>query len=123
MLKVSRSSLSVITSAIAAVVLVFASCPARSVPGAAQGITDAFDVALAWSKEHGRPINVGEFGACAKGDLESRVRWTKFMADSAVERSFSYDHWEFCAPEFGACDQKAGVWLQPLLDAVVPPKK
>jgi endoglucanase len=88
-----------------------------------KAITDPFDLAAAWSKAHHRPINVGEFGAYAKGDLESRVRWTKFIADSAVERGFSYHYWEFCAPEFGVYDQKAKVWLQPLLDAVMPPKK
>jgi len=92
-------------------------------PAEQKAITDAFDTAAAWAKAHHRPINVGEFGAYSKGDLDSRVRWTRCIADSAVARGFSFDYWEFCAPEFGVYDQKAKVWLQPLLEALIPPKK
>ncbi len=92
-------------------------------PTEQKAITDAFDAAAAWATAHHRPINVGEFGAYAKGDLESRVRWTKFIADSAVAHGFSFDYWEFCAPEFGIYDQKARAWLAPLRDALLPAKK
>jgi endoglucanase len=92
-------------------------------PAEQKAIIDAFDTAAAWAREHHRPLNVGEFGAYAKGDLESRVRWTKFIADSAIARGFSFDYWEFCAAEFGIYDQKAKVWLAPLRDALIPPKQ
>jgi len=92
-------------------------------PAEVKAITDAFDTAAAWAKAHRRPLNVGEFGAYSKGDLASRARWTKCIADSAVGRGFSFDYWEFCAQEFGVYDQKAKVWVQPLLDALIPPKR
>lgn len=85
-------------------------------------VTEAFDIAAAWGKAHHRPINLGEFGSYSKADMESRARWTKCVADTAVERGMSFDYWEFCAAEFGLYDQATHSFRQPLLDAVIPPK-
>jgi endoglucanase len=38
--------------------------------------------------------------------MDSRARWTKFLADAAIERGFSFHYWEFCANEFGLYAQK-----------------
>jgi len=86
-------------------------------------MTDILDVGAAWGKKHNRPINLGEFGAIAKADMESRARWTKFMADSAVERGMSFHYWEFCQENFGAYSQNKKAWNEPLLNALIPPKK
>jgi endoglucanase len=88
-----------------------------------KAVTDQFDIAAAWGKENNRPINLGEFGSYKKADMESRVRWTKFLADAAIERGISFDYWEFCATEFGLYDQQTKSWRKPLLDAVIPPKQ
>jgi endoglucanase len=88
-----------------------------------KAVTDQFDIAAAWGKEHNRPINLGEFGSYKKADMDSRARWTKFIADSAIERGMSFDYWEFCASEFGAYDQQTKSWRKPLLDALIPPKQ
>ena len=37
----------------------------------------------AWAKEHNRPIFLGEFGAYDKAPMESRVRYTDFVARTA----------------------------------------
>jgi endoglucanase len=87
-----------------------------------EAITKAFDEAAAWSKEHNRPINLGEFGAYEKADMDSRVRWTEFVVKSAIERGWSFHYWEFCA-NFGASDQKTNKWKEPLLNALIPPKR
>jgi endoglucanase len=84
-------------------------------------ITDAFDAASAWGKENNRPINLGEFGSYRKADMESRVRWTKFIADTAARRDMSLLCWDFCA-EFGLYDRGTKSWHKPLLDAIIPPK-
>ena len=86
-----------------------------------KAITDEFDIAVAWSKANNRPVNLGEFGTYKKADMESRVRWTKFVADTAAERGMSLLYWEFCAQEFGLYDQQTRSWRKPLLDAVIPP--
>jgi len=87
-----------------------------------KAVTDEFDTAAAWAKKNNRPMNLGEFGAYKKADMDSRARWTKFVADTAVERGMSFDYWEFCASEFGLYDQQTKSFRKPLLEAVIPPK-
>jgi endoglucanase len=86
-----------------------------------KAVTDAFDVAAAWAKVNNRPMNLGEFGSYMKADMESRARWTKFVADTAIERGMSFHYWEFCADGFGLYDQQTKSFRKPLLGAVVPP--
>jgi endoglucanase len=88
-----------------------------------KAMTDIFDIGAAWGKEHNRPINLGEFGSYKKADMESRARWTKFIADTAAQRGMSLMYWEFCADEFGLYDRGTKSWRKPLLDAVIPPKQ
>ena len=81
-----------------------------------------FDYAADWGKKNDRPLNLGEFGAYIKADMNSRARWTKFLADEAIKREFSFDYWEFCANEFGLYDQKTKSFREPLLKAVLTDK-
>ncbi len=87
-----------------------------------KAVTDEFDTAAAWAKANNRPMNLGEFGSYEKADMESRARWTKFVADTALKRGMSFHYWEFCANEFGLYDQQTKSFRKPLLDAVIPPK-
>jgi len=84
-----------------------------------KAVTDSFDKAEAWGKEHKRPIYLGEFGAYSKGDLDSRARWTAFVARAAESHGFPWTYWEFCSG-FGVYDPKERDWRQPLLDALLP---
>jgi endoglucanase len=88
-----------------------------------QAIANDFNVAAAWAKENNRPIFIGEFGANSKADMDSRVRWTKFVADTAIERGFSFAYWDFCGEYFGLYDLSAKSFRKPLLEALIPPKK
>jgi endoglucanase len=83
-------------------------------------ITDSFDAAAAWGKENNRPMNLGEFGSYNKADIESRARWTKFVADTAVERGISFDYWQFVS-DFAVYDTETKTFVKPLLDALIPP--
>jgi endoglucanase len=84
-----------------------------------KAVTDSFDQAAAWGLEHKRPLYLGEFGAFSKGDMDSRVRWTAFVARAAEAHDFPWTYWEFCAG-FGVYDPQAHTWRQPLLDALLP---
>src|SRR5579859_5766880 len=53
-------------------------------------IRKSLDQAAAWAKKHARPVFLGEFGAYQEGDMESRARWTRFVAREAEKRSFSW---------------------------------
>lgn len=83
-----------------------------------KSITDSFAKAAAWGKEHHRPMYLGEFGAYENGDMESRARWTAFVARTAESHNFAWTYWEYCAG-FGVYDPKAKAWRQPLLDALL----
>lgn len=88
-----------------------------------QMITKDFDDAEAWAKKNNRPIFIGEFGANSKADMDSRARWTKFVADTAIEHGFSFTYWDFCAEYFGIYDLSTNSFRKPLLEALIPPKK
>ena len=45
-----------------------------------QAIEQDFVQVQTWSRLHKRPIYLGEFDAYEKGDMDSRVRWTAFVA-------------------------------------------
>lgn len=84
-----------------------------------QPIEHDFAAAADWAKAHHRPPFLGEFGAYSKGDMESRARWTAFVARTAESHGFPWAYWEFCAG-FGAYDPVAHQWRQPLLNALIP---
>lgn len=77
------------------------------------------DTAARWSEKNGRPLLMGEFGAYSKAGMESRQRWTAFMARSAEERGFSWAYWEF-ASGFGAYDLNQRKWNDPIYTALMP---
>ena len=77
------------------------------------------DEAVRWSKENNIPINVGEFGAYSKADMESRARWTAFLCREMEQREISWNYWEFCS-SFGVYDPDAAEWRKPLLNALIP---
>jgi len=91
-------------------------------PAEKKGVQRDFDTAIAWAVKHHRPIWLGEFGAYSKADLESRARWTRFVADEALKRKMGFAYWEFCAG-FGIYDPQRHEWIRPLKDALLPSAK
>jgi endoglucanase len=77
------------------------------------------DTAIAWGIQFRRPMYLGEFGAYGKADMESRARWTRFVADGAIKRKMGFAYWEFCSG-FGAYDAGKNQWREPLKEALVP---
>ena len=88
-----------------------------------QAIASDFNIAAAWAKKNNRPIFVCEFGATSKTDMDSRVRWTKFVADTAIEHGVSFTYWDFCGEYFGLYDLSTNSFRKPLLEALIPPQK
>jgi endoglucanase len=75
--------------------------------------------AAAWAQAHDRPVFLGEFGAYQGADMESRARWTSFVAREAERQGFSWAYWEFCSG-FGAYNPQTDTWREPLKAALVP---
>ena len=78
-------------------------------------------VLLAWAIEHRRQLYLGEFGVYNKADVDSRARWTRFVAHAALERKLGFAYWEFCSG-FGACDPNSDTWIEPMKEAGVGAK-
>ena len=89
-------------------------------PNEKRAITRDFDLAAAWAEKNRRPLFLGEFGAYSKADIDSRARWTAFVARTAEERGMSWAYWEFGAG-FGVFDRSLGRWNEPILHALIPP--
>jgi len=81
-------------------------------------IIQEFITAKALSERHNVPIHVGEFGAYSKADLDSRLRWTTFLARWFEEQNMSWAYWEFSAG-FGIYNPSTKEILQPLADALL----
>ena len=81
-------------------------------------ITSALDDAARWAAEQDRPLYLGEFGAYSKADMDSRARWTNYVARTAESLGMSWAYWEFCAG-FGVYDPDAKAWRAPLLTALL----
>ena len=81
-------------------------------------IRKALAKAASWGKQHDRPVFLGEFGAFGAADLDSRARWTRFVAREAERLGFSWAYWEFCAG-FGAYDPSAEAWHGTLKSALL----
>ena len=77
------------------------------------------NIAARWGKEQQRPIYLGEFGAYSKADIDSRARWTDFIARRAESYLMSWAYWEFRSG-FGIYDAKTKQWNTPLRKALIP---
>ena len=74
-------------------------------------------MAADWSKEHDRPIYLGEFGAYDKAPMDSRARYTAYVARTAEKLGFSWAYWQFDA-DFILYDIDKEHWITPILDAL-----
>ncbi|MFX1283001.1 MAG: glycoside hydrolase family 5 protein [Promethearchaeota archaeon] len=82
-------------------------------------IRQDLDYAAQWAKDHNRPLLLGEFGAYQEADMDSRVRWTDFVAREAEKRNISWAYWEFCSG-FGIFKLGNNKWRIELLQALLP---
>lgn len=81
-------------------------------------VASEFSYALQFSETHHIPIHVGEFGAYYKADVDSRARWTTFLARWFEEQGMSWAYWEFSAG-FGIYNPGTGEFTTPLVDALL----
>ena len=94
----------------------------RGTPDEKKAVMDDFSTAVAWSKQHNRPLYLGEFGAYSKADMESRVQWLRFVREQAEQNGISWAIWDLMGTSFGIYDESKRHWVEPLKDALLPPK-
>lgn len=78
-----------------------------------------FDMAQKWSEKHNRPLTLGEFGAYEKADMDSRARWTNYIARQAESRGWSWSYWQFDS-DFIVYDIDKDKWVMPILKVLIP---
>ena len=81
-------------------------------------VTAEFEYLSAFAKQKNIPVHVGEFGAYSKADIESRARWTTFLARWFEEQGFSWAYWEFSAG-FGIYNPTTQQYNTKLVDALL----
>ncbi|MEY4539115.1 MAG: hypothetical protein RLZZ306_872 [Bacteroidota bacterium] len=71
-----------------------------------------------FQKQTNIPVNIGEFGAYSKADIDSRNKWTTFLARWFELQGYSWNYWEFSAG-FGIYDPATKTYRQSLVDALL----
>lgn len=84
-----------------------------------EAVNNDFDVAVAWAKEHNRPLTLGEFGAYEVADMDSRARWTTYIARQAEARGWSWSYWQL-DKDFVLYDIDNDKWVEPIKNALIP---
>jgi endoglucanase len=92
----------------------------QGTPEERAAIAADFAKAQSWSKEHHRPILLGEFGAYDKGEMPPRVRWTDAVARAAERNGWSWAYWQFDS-DFIVYDIAKEQWVEPIHNALIPP--
>ena len=64
------------------------------------------------------PVHVGEFGAFSKADMESRIKWTRYVARYFEQMDFSWAYWEYNSG-FGIVDGNTGQPNTGLINALL----
>ncbi len=73
-----------------------------------------------WSEKNQRPITIGEFGAIAVADPQSRVTWTKNVRERFEANGFSWCYFDF-GVIFKAYDIEQHAWLPGFKAALIGP--
>jgi aryl-phospho-beta-D-glucosidase BglC (GH1 family) len=77
-----------------------------------------FEYAIQWAKQKNMPLHVGEFGSYEFADMDSRARWTTFIARWLESQGASWAYWEYSAG-FGIYDPTKNTYKTPLVDALL----
>ena len=83
-----------------------------------QAVVEDFKLALNLAKDKNIPIHVGEFGAFSRADIDSRVRWTRFLSRWFEQQGFSWAYWEWNSG-FGIYDPNTKTFNQRLVNTLV----
>jgi endoglucanase len=85
-------------------------------------IRQDFDKVADWARSRNRPVFLGEFGAYDRAPMDARVRYIRTVAREAEARGWSWAYWQFDG-DFIVWDMQRDAWVQPILDALIPPAR
>lgn len=80
-----------------------------------------FKLASDWSLQKGYPIYLGEFGSFGKGDIASRIEYTRQVVELTKRYQINWAYWELSS-SFGIYDPKTKSWKESLFNALMEVK-
>ena len=83
-----------------------------------QIVQDEFAPLKALEQEENIPVHIGEFGSYSKADMDSRERWTTYLARYIESQGWSWAYWEFSAG-FGIYNPTDGSYNDRLIEALL----
>ena len=83
-----------------------------------QTVAEDFKTAIRLADEKNIPVHVGEFGAYSRADIDSRVKWTRFLSRWFEQQGFSWTYWEWNSG-FGIYNLQSGQYEERLVDALI----
>lgn len=83
-----------------------------------QIVAQEFHPLLIFSESNNIPVHIGEFGAYSTADIESREKWTTYLARYFEEQNWSWAYWEFSAG-FGIYNPSNETFIETLVDALL----
>ena len=89
----------------------------RAIVTERKAIESAIAEAAAWARARRMPVHLGEFGAFSPAAMPDRAAWTRTVREAAERNRMAWAYWELAAG-FGFFDPAAGVFREPLLDAL-----
>ncbi len=81
-------------------------------------VASSFAFVKAFAKDKNKPIHIGEFGAYSRADLDSRIKWSNFLARWFESQGFSWNYWEWSAG-FGIFNPSTNQYNTTLADALL----
>ncbi len=81
-------------------------------------LREALDQAVAWSRQQGVPLHLGEFGAFRAGDMDSRAAYARMVREEAEARGIGWAWWEFASDFSPVWDSERGQWVEPIRRAL-----
>lgn len=82
-------------------------------------VATALETAAAWSRAHGVPVHLGEFGAHVAADMPSRAAYARLMRDEAERRGMGWAWWEFASDFSPVYDPATKAWVEPIRRALL----
>ncbi len=83
-----------------------------------QVVQNEFAPLKAFAESNKIPVHIGEFGAYSAADMDSREKWTTFIARYLETQDWSWAYWEFCAG-FGIYNQDSKTYYNELVNALL----
>jgi endoglucanase len=92
--------------------------PPADNPGGPKALNDYFDLAQKFFEKTGLRVYLGEFAVIDKSDIDSRVRWTRYVREEAERRGYGWAYWDD-GGSMKAFNVKSGDWVEPVRDALL----